>query len=72
VGGFGEVAALGAGHLVEAGDPAALAAAIGELLGDADARAELEAGARAAAEGPYSWDQIAAQTIALYEDLRRE
>jgi glycosyltransferase involved in cell wall biosynthesis len=72
VGGFGEVSALGAGRLVDPGDPAALAAAIGELLDDADARAELEAGARAAAEGPYAWDQIAAQTIALYEDLRRE
>jgi glycosyltransferase involved in cell wall biosynthesis len=69
VGGFGEVATLGAGHLVPPGDPAALGGAISQLLADPAARAQLEAGARAAAAGPYSWDAIAKQTIALYSAL---
>jgi glycosyltransferase involved in cell wall biosynthesis len=50
-------------------DPAALAAAIAELVGDEDARAELGAAAARAAAGPYSWDEVARQTLALYEEL---
>jgi glycosyltransferase involved in cell wall biosynthesis len=69
VGGFAEVAAHGAGRLVPPGDPDALAAAIGELLGDPAARDRLAAAARAAAAGPYSWDTVADQTLALYRDL---
>jgi glycosyltransferase involved in cell wall biosynthesis len=69
VGGFPEVAARGAARLVSAGDPDALAEALGELLGDASARERLAAGARAAASGPYSWDAVAAQTLALYREL---
>jgi glycosyltransferase involved in cell wall biosynthesis len=69
VGGFPEVAASGAGRLVPPEDPAALAATLNELIGDEAARAELAAAARTAAAGPYSWDEVARQTIALYEDL---
>lgn len=68
-GGFGEVAALGAGRTFPAGDAAALAAGLDELLGDPGARDRLAAAAAGAAAGPYAWGTIAAQTIALYEEL---
>lgn len=70
VGGFPEVAATGAAELVPPGDQAALHAALARLLGDAPARERLAAAAQAAAAGPYSWDAIAAQHLALYERLR--
>jgi glycosyltransferase involved in cell wall biosynthesis len=69
VGGFAEVAAHGAGQLVPPGDSPALAAAIGDLMADAAARERLAASARAAAAGPYSWDAVAEQTLALYREL---
>ena len=69
VGGFGEVAAIGAARLVPAENPAALALAIRELIADRAARERLEAGAREAAAGPYSWDEVAARTLALYRGL---
>ena len=72
VGGFGEVAEAGEGEtirLVPPGDHSALAEALGTVLSDPGERARLEAAARAAADGPYSWDAIAARTIALYERL---
>jgi glycosyltransferase involved in cell wall biosynthesis len=69
VGGFPEVAATGAAHLVPAGDAAALAAALSELTADPAARERLAAAAREAAAGPYSWDAVARQTLALYEEL---
>jgi glycosyltransferase involved in cell wall biosynthesis len=69
VGGFPEIAATGAARLVPPGDPEALAAALSELTLDPAAREELgEAAARAAA-GPYSWNEAARQTLALYEEL---
>ena len=71
VGGFPEVAATGAARLVPPEDPDALAAALSELTADPEAREQLAAAARAAAVGPYSWDAIAAQTLALYEELTR-
>ncbi len=70
VGGFGEVAAHGAGRLVPPGDPDALAEAIGGLLADPEARGRLAAAAHEAAAGPYSWDSIAERTLALYRELR--
>jgi glycosyltransferase involved in cell wall biosynthesis len=69
VGGFGEVAATGAAELVPPGDPAALAAALRELIDDPGRRAELAAAARAAAAGPYSWTALAERTLALYATL---
>src|SRR6266516_5795151 len=69
VGGFSEVAETGAARLVPPEDPAALAAALAGLLADEAARSELSEAARAAAAGPYSWDEVARQTLALYEEL---
>jgi len=70
VGGFGEVAAeTGALRLVPPGDPPALAAALAELLGDHDARAQLARSAASAAGGIYSWDLIAERTLSLYRGL---
>ena len=69
VGGFGEVAEHGAGRLVPAGDREALAATLNALLADPGARERLSAAAREAAAGPYSWDAVAAETLALYREL---
>ncbi|MDQ3675310.1 MAG: glycosyltransferase family 1 protein, partial [Actinomycetota bacterium] len=49
--------------------PVALAAALRRLLDDPGERAQLAAGARRAAAGPYSWDAIAASHLELYESL---
>lgn len=69
VGGFPEVAATGAARLVPPGDAPALAAALADLSADEAARAELAAAARAAAAGPYSWDEAARLTLDLYREL---
>jgi glycosyltransferase involved in cell wall biosynthesis len=69
VGAFGEVAAAGAARLVPADDPAALGAALRELIEDPGERARLAEGARAAASGPYSWDEAARRSLALYAEL---
>jgi glycosyltransferase involved in cell wall biosynthesis len=69
VGGFPEVAATGAARLVPPGDTAALAAALTELIADRPARAELAAATRAAAAGPFSWDEAARLTLDLYHEL---
>ena len=69
VGALADLAGIGGAEVVDPGDPQALHQALARLLGDGAARARLAAGARAAADGPYSWDSIAAQTIALYERL---
>ena len=55
------------------GDPAALADELRRLLADPAARAELAAGARAAAAGRYAWDAIAAAHLELdADDGRRQ
>lgn len=69
VGGFPEVAATGAAELVPPGDPAALHATLTRLLADPAARERLAAAASDAAAGPYSWDAVAAQHLALYRAL---
>jgi glycosyltransferase involved in cell wall biosynthesis len=69
VGGFPEVAEAGAARLVPSGDADALADALTELTGDDAARAELAAAARAAAAGPFSWDEAARLTLDLYREL---
>jgi glycosyltransferase involved in cell wall biosynthesis len=67
VGGFHEVVEEhGAGRLVPPSDSRALAASIGELLGDPGERHRLEERAAAAAAGPFSWDRIAERTASLY------
>jgi glycosyltransferase involved in cell wall biosynthesis len=66
VGGFPEVAE--AVH-VPPGDPAALRAALVDLLADPDRRAALSAAALRAAAGPSSWDAVAQQHLALYSSL---
>ncbi len=71
VGGFPEAAATGAARLVPPGDAAALAAELSELAGDEAARAELATASARAAAGPFSWDEAARQTLALYEELLR-
>lgn len=70
VGGFRElVEDHGAGRLVPPGDPEALGVALAELLADREQRRALEERAAAAAAGPYSWDRIAGQTLAVYREV---
>jgi glycosyltransferase involved in cell wall biosynthesis len=69
VGGFPEVGATGAARLVAPGDVDELATALAELVGDEPTRAELAAAARAAAAGPFSWDEAARLTLDLYREL---
>ncbi len=71
VGGFGEIAAQGAARAVPSENPAALAAALRELLGDDAERERLAASALVAARGRYSWDKIGRETMALYERLTK-
>lgn len=71
VGGFPEVAALGAGQTFAAADAQALSAALAELLRDDAARERLARAAAEAAAGPYSWEEVARQHIALYQRLAR-
>jgi glycosyltransferase involved in cell wall biosynthesis len=69
VGGFPEVAKLGAARLAPPGDPVALAEVLQGLLDDPAERERLAAGALQAARGHYSWDEIGRKTLALYERL---
>jgi glycosyltransferase involved in cell wall biosynthesis len=69
IGGFTEVAATGAGLLVPPDDPGALRGVLAGLIEDPRARERLAAAALAAAAGPYSWDEAARRTLALYREL---
>jgi glycosyltransferase involved in cell wall biosynthesis len=69
VGGFAEIAATGAARLVPAGDTAALGSALSELVAAPRQLLEMAAAARAAADGRFAWDAIAARTLALYRAL---
>jgi glycosyltransferase involved in cell wall biosynthesis len=70
VGGFPELAAeTGAARTFAAGDAAALARSLRELLADPAQLAEMSARALSAAAGPYSWARVARETLALYERL---
>jgi glycosyltransferase involved in cell wall biosynthesis len=69
VGGFPEMAATGAARIVAAGDPRALGQALRELLADRATLGEMSAKAKAAAEGRYSWEAVAAAHVKLYERL---
>jgi glycosyltransferase involved in cell wall biosynthesis len=70
VGGFGELARAGAVQLVTPGDPGALAEALSGLLADRSRRQQMGDAARALAEGPYSWNQIAQRTLELYRRVK--
>ena len=70
VGGFSEIGRVhGAAELVPPEDPGALREALRGWWTTRRARAALEQRAAAAAAGPYSWDEIARRTLALYEEL---
>jgi glycosyltransferase involved in cell wall biosynthesis len=70
IGGFTEVADdHGALVPVPAGDVDALREALAALVSDPAARTAQEARAAAAATGPYSWDEAARLTLALYANL---
>ncbi|MGI8505540.1 MAG: glycosyltransferase family 4 protein [Solirubrobacteraceae bacterium] len=69
IGGFSEVAALGAARLVAPDDVDALGEALADLIADGSARDRLAAAALAAARGPYSWDAAALDTLGLYRRL---
>jgi glycosyltransferase involved in cell wall biosynthesis len=70
IGGFRElVEDEGAARLVPPGDPEALAAALTELVDDAEQRRELERRAASAAAGPYSWERVAERTLAVYREV---
>ncbi|HEX2071521.1 MAG TPA: glycosyltransferase family 4 protein [Thermoleophilaceae bacterium] len=70
IGGFAEVAEDHAALVaVPPGDPAALRAALADFVSDPGARATQEARAAEAAAGPYSWNEAARLTLALYEEV---
>ena len=69
VGGFPELAATGAARTFPAGDATALRAALQELMSDPATLTAMAERARAAADGPYSWDAIARRTLDLYRSL---
>ena len=69
VGGLGEVVeAFGAGRVVPAGDVAALAGAVRELLDDADELQQARAGA-ARARDELTWERSAASHLAVYAEI---
>jgi glycosyltransferase involved in cell wall biosynthesis len=69
VGGVAEpVRRFGAGRVVSPGDVDALAAAVHELLSDADALAQARAGAHRARE-ELTWDASARAHLAVYEEI---
>jgi glycosyltransferase involved in cell wall biosynthesis len=72
VGGFPEIAGTGAAALVPPRDPAALAAALTDLLNAPERLSAMSAAAGDAAspDGPFGWDRIGRQTLALYQALR--
>ena len=70
VGGFPEFAAeTGAARVVAPGSAPELAQALGELVDDEAARAELAAASARSAGGDYSWDEAARRTLDLYGEL---
>ena len=60
------------GRLVPPRDPAALAAALTQLLAEPGLRRRLGTAGAARAAARYSWDKIAAETEAVYDRVRQE
>jgi teichuronic acid biosynthesis glycosyltransferase TuaC len=72
-GGPEEIAALGEGMLlIPAGNVAALAEAIAEVVADPARRRELSEGARRTAAEHFSWEACGHATVSAYEDALRE
>jgi glycosyltransferase involved in cell wall biosynthesis len=69
VGGFGEIAEQGAALAVPPNDADALATGLRELLASPQRREKLNEAAARLADGRYSWDSIARETIAVYEAI---
>jgi glycosyltransferase involved in cell wall biosynthesis len=73
VGGFSELAELDPDDppalIVSAGDAGLLHAALEDLIADPAARVRLGDAARRAAEGQFSWETAARETLALYEKI---
>lgn len=67
---FDEVEAEGVGRVVSS-DPAALAAVLAELLADPERRRAMGARGRALVESQYTWDHVADETLAMYDEIRR-
>jgi glycosyltransferase involved in cell wall biosynthesis len=65
--GYRDVMTPETGLAVPPGDPAALADALVELLGDEERRSSLGSAARRLAEERYSWDQVARRLQSVYE-----
>src|SRR5439155_1433975 len=59
------------GILVDPGDPAAVAAGITRLLGDAELRHRMGGAGRRAVEAHYNWDRVARDLIAIDREFRR-
>ena len=69
VGSFVDVAAAGGAETVPPGDAGALHDALVRLIADTGRRAELREGALRASDGPFSWDAVAARTLAVYRTV---
>jgi starch synthase len=70
VGGIPEVVADGVtGLLIPPDDPASLAIALNELLRDPDRAVAMGQAGRERAVKEFSWETVAAQTVALYGEL---
>jgi len=59
-------------HLLLADDPAAMAAAVVQLLGDPARAARLVSAARQLVEAEHDWNLLAARQLALYGELVRD
>ena len=70
VGGFPELVATDAARTFPSGDAGALAEQLQSLLDDPSALRSMGAAAARADQGELSWTDIAARTMALYEELR--
>lgn len=69
VGGFVDVGRAGGAALVPPADPGALAAELRRMIEDPAGRAKLADAAGKLAASVYSWDAIAARTLAIYREL---
>jgi glycosyltransferase involved in cell wall biosynthesis len=70
-GGLGQLVPDGGGRKVPPGDAPALAAALAELLGDAELRRSLGAHNRAVVEQRYDWPRVADRLEQLYAEAIR-